>query len=111
MSERPTLFPQKRFGGRTTQAGLQVGDPRDVVDLQQPIQPAQIDTHDTGCARPIRRQAADHRRAAGEGPHREIVTGAQLQDRDDLVVVAGIDDDIGRVGGVAARSRNRSGVE
>ena len=101
MAERHPLRREQRLGLGPPQARLQHGGHRDVVDRDQPLHPHEVEAQHAGVPLARGDQAAGHRRAAPERDDRDVVRDRDREDRGDLVVRAGADDGVGRVGEVA----------
>ena len=67
------------------------------VDVDQLVQPAEVERHGGLPAAALRRDPADHARAAAERDHGRAGLGACGQHTRYLVMMAGCDDDVGRV--------------
>jgi hypothetical protein len=77
--------------------GSHAGEARAHVDVEDGVEPAEIEA-DRRLEPPAqRRDAADDARAAAERDHRRAGLGARAQDRVDLLVARRRDDHVGRV--------------
>ena len=87
------LLLEPRAGG----AGLDSGGERGRVDLQHPVEAAQVEGDEGPLAEPATLDAADDAGAAAEGDHRGALGLGPAQHRLDLGLVAGQGDEVGRV--------------
>ena len=94
------LLLEPRAGG----ARLDARGARDGVDLEHPVERAQVDRDDAkvGGAGPGV-DPADHARGAADRHDRDVVLGAPVEDGPQLLLAGGRGDAVGRVREVAAQ--------
>ena len=101
VTQHQAALVQQRLGLRAAQAGLEGGGHRLLVDGQQLLHPHQVEGDQARVAVAACGEPAGHAGAAAEGDDREVVLDGHGQDRGDVVVAAGPDHRVGRVGQVA----------
>jgi hypothetical protein len=99
---------EQLLGAGRPHAGLERRRPGHLVELDEPVQPAQVE-RDPGPAGWRRPDTADHRRAAAERHDGDPLLGADPQHRDDLVVAARVDDRVRCAGRVTGALANQVG--
>ncbi len=101
VAERQAVLAEQRLGLRATQAGLERGRHRHLVDREQPLHPDQVEADQPGEAVATGSQAAGDAGASAERDDRDAVLGGPRQDRRDVAVPVRADDRVGCVGEVA----------
>ena len=102
VAEGPALGVELLLEPRAEDAGLHARQPRGLVDLEQPVHPAEVDRDDGPRLLPRRLEAAGDARAAAERDHDGVRLERRAQDLDDRGLVAGPHDDVGHPAEVAA---------
>ncbi len=122
VAEFPAALGEQFLGGRAGEAGAEDGLAGGLVQVEQPVEAAQVERDDGSEAAALGVEAADDAGAAAERDDGDAVFGAHREDGGDLLLAAGQHDRVGRVlrlaaaaaqqvgGGLAAGAREAVGV-
>lgn len=100
--QRQIRFAQLVFQSGAEYSGLNAGRSADVIDLQHPIERAEVEADRTGeIAVQPRLHAADHGSAAAERDHGDAGAARPVEHVDDIGLGARTDDEVGRCADVA----------
>jgi hypothetical protein len=107
--DRQAVLGQHGLGRRTPDPGLEDRGHRVRVHVEQPVEPAQVQRDHAGVAVATGREPADDRGPATEGDECDVSLHAPVDDRLHLVVAAGTDDGVRRLGAVALPQQQQVG--